>query len=62
MTPRQRLDAYENFTAFVRTLLRGRTLAQVATRSGVHKSTVMRWARGSEPHLDVARRVIDSFG
>ena len=61
MTPKDRLWAYEHPAAFVQRLLRGRSLLQVATRTGVDKSTIMRIARGRPPRLETVRAVIEGF-
>ena len=53
--------AYDNFPAFVRTLLRTRSAAQVAYHAGVDKSTILRAAHGRDPHLATAKAVVDRY-
>ena len=53
--------AYDNFAAFVRGLLRTHSASQVAFRSGVDKTTILRAANGRCPTLCTAKAVVDRY-
>ena len=53
--------AYDHFAEFVRALLRTRSASQVAFRSGVDKTTILRAARGRAPSLRTAKAVVDRY-
>lgn len=54
------MQFYENFVRLC--AQSGKSLAQVARDVGVQKSTVSRWATGSEPRDTTIVRIADYFG
>lgn len=54
------MQFYENFVRL--SAQKGKSLAQVARDVGVQKSTVSRWANGSEPRDTTLIRIADYFG
>jgi len=52
---------YDHFAEFVGSLLATRSASQVAFQSGLDKATILRAAKGRDPHLRTARAVIDRY-